>query len=265
MGRAGRVRRWLGVACVGLAGAPASALAGDVEAIRACMRANAPSKSSVQTVLTRVEDALGEASESRARIYWRRLPSGQKRLLVRMKSPEELAGAGVLVIGLGERVPGVYVYLPAVGEARRVIGTEDVGRIVGGAIPVEELRRIVELSDRAELRLVEETQLAGRRVWVVEARPTDAAPDERIVALVDQEYCLPLRLQVFEAGERLRARIEVDPGLVTRAAETWSPRRLVVEDLAARTRTTLTVESLEVDIPLAPSLFTVPALAEMTH
>jgi hypothetical protein len=234
----------------------------DLAAIRSCLEANAPRFSSVQRLVVQARDSLGRVSESRAKLYWRRLPDGHERLLVRMEAPEDLAGVALLVISRSAERPSVHLYLPELDETRRVFSSEEVRPVLGGDLPLEEIRRLVNLTDHTTLRLLDEFELEGNRVWVVEARPNALSSYERIVALVDQRYCLPLQLEFFGIEDRPLRRVRVDPEQVTRAAESWMPRRFVVEDLREGSELTVVTVSLEVDIPLAPSLLTVKALRQ---
>jgi hypothetical protein len=194
----------------------------ELGAIRACVESNAPRLSSVQKLVVQARDALGRVSESRAKLYWRRLPDGHQRLLVRMEAPDDLAGVALLVIGRSAERSSVHLYLPE----------------------------------------LDESDLGGRPVWVVEARPDAVSSYEPIVAFVDQRYCLPLLLEFFGMEDRPLRRMRVDPGQLVHAAQSWMPRQLVVEDLRDGSRLTVKVVSLEVDIPLAPSLLTVKALRQ---
>jgi hypothetical protein len=234
----------------------------ELEAVRSCLESNAPRLSSVQRLVVQARDSLGRVSESRAKLYWRRLPDGNERLLVRMEAPDDLAGVALLVTGRSSERPSVHLYLPELDQTRRVFCPEVVRPVLGGDVPIEEMRSLVNLTDRATLRLLDESDLEGRRVWVVEARPNAVSSYERIVALVDQRYCLPLRLDFFGIEDRPLRRMRVDPEHVTRAAQSWMPRRLVVEDLREGSQLTVEVVSLEVDIPLAPGLLTVKALRQ---
>jgi outer membrane lipoprotein-sorting protein len=234
----------------------------DLAAIRSCVESNAPRLSSVQQLVVQARDSLGRISESRAKLYWRRLSDGHQRLLVRMEAPDDLAGVALLVIGQSTERPSVYLYLPELDETRRVYSSEEVQPVLGGELPLEEMQRLVNLTDHTTLRLLGESELEGRRVWVVEARPNTVSSYERIVALVDQRYCLPMRLEFFGIEERPLRRMRVDPEQVTRAAESWMPRRLVIEDLREGSQLTVETVSLEVDIPLAPGLLTVKALRQ---
>jgi hypothetical protein len=241
---------------------PLSPARAELGAVRSCLQSNAPRLSSVQRLVVEARDSLGRVSESRAKLYWRRLLDGEQRLLVRMEAPDDLAGVALLVIARSAERPSVHLYLPELGETRRVYSPEEVRPVLGGDVPIEEMRRLVDLTDHTTLRLLDESELDGHPVWVVEARPNAVSNYQRIVALVDQRYCLPLQLEFFGDEEQPLRRMQVDPEQLTRAAESWMPQRLVVEDLRGGSQLTVKIVSLEVDVPLAPSLLTVKALRQ---
>jgi hypothetical protein len=228
------------------------------------LEANAPRTSSVQTVVIRVEDAGGLVSETRAKVYWRQFRDGHRRILVRMQAPEELAHAGVLVIAPPEGSPEVHLYLPEIGRPRRIYSADQLRGVLGqSGIQLEELERVLDLARRPGLRLIaESSELAGRRVWVVEARgeADGSSPPERLLGFVDQEYCLPLRVEFYGENGQPRKLLRADPARVTREAESWVPRWLVVEDLVEGSQSSFRIDSIEVDIPIAPGLLTVKAL-----
>jgi hypothetical protein len=122
---------------------------------------------------------------------------------------------------------------------------------------------VLDLVRRPGLRLVaESSELAGRRVWVVEARSdgNGSSPPERLLGFVDHEYCLPLRVEFYGQNGEPHKLLRADPARVTREAESWVPRLLVIEDLVEGSQSTFRVDSIEVDIPIAPGLLTVKAL-----
>jgi hypothetical protein len=244
--------------------AGSSPSAADVEAMRSCLESNAPRASSVQTLVMRVQDAEGLVSETRAKVYWRRFQDGHRRILVRMEAPEELAHAGVLVIAPPKGNPEVHLYLPEIGRPRRIYSPDQLQGILGqSGIQLEEVERVLDLARRPGLRLLaESSELAGRRVWVVEARSegNESSPPERLVGFVDHEYCLPLRVEFYGQNGQPRKLLRADPARVTREAESWVPRLLVVEDLVEGSQSTFRVDSIEVDVPIAPGLLTVKAL-----
>jgi hypothetical protein len=250
-----------GLAVLLTGSSPSSA---DLEAMRSCLESNAPHTSLVQTLVMRVEDAGGLVSETRAKVYWRRFEDGHRRILVRMQAPEELAHAGVLVIAPPEGNPEVHLYLPELGRPRRIYSPDQLQGILGqSGIQLEEIERVLDLARRPGLRLIaKSSELAGRRVWVVEARSegNGSSPPERLLGFIDHEYCLPLRVEFYGQNGQPRKLLHADPARVTREADSWVPRLLVVEDLVEGSQSTFRVDSIEVDIPIAPGLLTVKAL-----
>jgi hypothetical protein len=237
--------------------------AADVEEMRSCLESNLPRVSSVQTLVMRVQDAEGLVFETRAKVYWRRFEDGHRRILVRMEAPEELAHAGVLVIAPPEGKPEVHLYLPEIGRPRRIYSPDQLQGLLGqSGIQLEEIERVLDLVRRPGLRLPESSELAGRQVWVVEARSdgNGSSPPERLLGFVDHEYCLPLRVEFHGQNGQPSKLLHADPARVTREAESWVPRLLVVEDLVEGSQSTFRIDSIEVDIPIAPGLLTVKAL-----
>ena len=80
--------------------------ADDVARVRDCYAANSPRKSSVLGVRLSVQDAVGAETVSRFKLYWRRLRTGERRVMIRFSEPEFLAGAGLLVEGVRRTRPG---------------------------------------------------------------------------------------------------------------------------------------------------------------
>lgn len=236
----------------------------EVDTVRACVEQNAPRISSVQSLALTVRDREGDRSESRMKLYWRRLPGGERRVLLRLLAPADLLGAAVLVESLRRRRPVVHLYLPELGRPQRVKSRAQFESFLGRAdLGIEEVRQLLDPIGREDLRILDgAAEAAGRAVWALEAREPDGdARYPRIVTFIDREYCVPLRTEFYDHEDRVRKLLRVDPARVERAARSWVPRHLVFVDLESGTETVLRIEEVEIDVPLAPSLLSVKALA----
>jgi hypothetical protein len=144
-----------------------------------------------------------------------------------------------------------------------VYSEEQVAAFLGPSdVGPAELRWVMELAGEGELRLLPEpSSHAGRGVWAVEGRRegVGAAAYARTVALVDREWCLPLEV-AFHGEEGPRKRLRVAPADVRREGAHWVPRAIELEDVEAGSRSRLTVDSIELDVSLAPGLLTVRGL-----
>ena len=95
------------------------------------------------------------------------------------------------------------------------------------------------------------SMLACQAGQIVTARIACSSVSPLRPGLVDQETCVPLRMEFFGNGDGPRRILEADFSKVTKEATGWVPRELTMNDIVDGTRTTLSVESLEVnaDIP----------------
>jgi hypothetical protein len=265
-------RAWLPVATLIalLAAGAASGAALDAEErlrVKACYAANSPRKSSVLGVRLSVRDSVGAETVSRFKLYWRRLRTGERRVMIRFSEPDFLSGAGLLVEGVRQTRPRVHLYLPELGAPRRVTSRDQVESFLGRAdLGLDEIGQILDPLGGDSLRMLNGAgTLDERAVWVVEARPVEDDPSRysRTVTFVDRTLCVPLRAEFYD-GEGQRTRLlQVDPTLVTREADSWIARELIFHEGEDENgaSTTLRIDEVEVDIPLAPSLLTVPALS----
>ncbi len=257
------------VASAALGGAPSASVVAALEVadVRACVEANTPRRSSVMDIRLEFRDAVGETNDSRFKIYWRRLPTGERRVLIRFIQPEDLAGAAVLVEGAREARPRVHLYLPGIGRAQRVTSREQLEGFLGRAdLGIEEIGLLLDPVGREDLALVDTGRPADERpYWVLEARDAvepdaDGSRYARTRTFVDRELCIPLRAVFYDADDREAKIFQVDRSRVTREAEAWIPRQMTFLDPTERSTTTLVIDEAEIDVPLAPSLLTVPAM-----
>jgi outer membrane lipoprotein-sorting protein len=247
-----------------LLGLPCTALAEtDVEAVEQCVSRNLPEESSVVDFSVRVRDREGGFTDSGAQLLWRRPGEGLSRMVLRITEPEKTRGTAVLVVEREDEDPDLYVYLPELSKVKRVRKSRLEGSLFGTDFSYEDFERVQGLAQRTELRLLEDFELGDRKVWVLEARPDPDAKSEysRVLTYVDQEYCLPLRMEFVDRPQRLRKVLDSDPALVRREEDRFVPAEFVMRDLRDGTETRLTVRSLAIDPGLAEEQFTRQALS----
>jgi hypothetical protein len=66
------------------------------------------------------------------------------------------------------------------------------------------------------------------------------------VSYVDQEKCVPLKIELYEPPGRVRKLLIMDASQVERSGESWVPRELLMRDLRDETQTLLRLLSVEV-------------------
>jgi hypothetical protein len=230
----------------------------DADEILACVQRNFPEETSVQMMEFRSTDRLGDGRTLRAKVWWKRHEDGLSRVMLRLRKPPDLRGAGLLLIEKKPRTD-MFVYLPDLEKVRRVTTRMLSGSLFGSDFTYEDFQRLqgMELEGRSE-RLADAT-LDEVPVHVVAHHP---APDagsgyERVVTYVARDTCLPLKSEMWERGERLRKVLTADRESVFQADGVRISRKLLMEDLRDKTSTHLIVTEIEVGTEIHKKIFSV--------
>jgi hypothetical protein len=249
-------RRWLSIAMLVLVSTPAWAVDTPHDVL-ACMARNEPQRSIVQTITLRSIDRVGSESLSKATLYWRK--QGERSdLLMSFFDPPDMNGAALLIEESGPGKPStMHLYVPALGRARRVSAKGSTGAVLGTNFSFEDFEHLYGIARYGEIQTGGEQEIEGRAVHVIEGQPPPESGSayERVVIAVDAETCVPLRMELFEAGDRLRKRMEIDPAKVRLEGSMRLPGSVLMSDLRAETSSELIVEALEVDAEIPSQTF----------
>ena len=247
------------VASSALAGAGAGETS--VSEIEACVARNLPNRSGTLSFAVRAWDRSGGPVDSRAELLWLRHPNGLSNVLLRLSEPEDTRGTSVLVVQNLERDPDLYVYLPELSKVKRVRKRRLRGPLFGTDFSYEDFERVQGIARKTKVERLADQRLEERPVWVLEVRPSsDDSSYERIVTLVDQTYCLPLRMEFYAAGGKLRKVLTSDPAKVQKEGDHYVPYSFVMRDVRDETRTVVTIERARIDPGLDEEIFTASAL-----
>jgi hypothetical protein len=232
-----------------------------VDEVEACVRGNVPDSAIVQTIVLRSKDRLGAVTQSRATVYRRPFEEHRSRVLLRFREPPDMRGAGVLIIET-EDDPEMFLYMPELRRVRRITKHTVSGSLFGTDFTYEEFERLQGIVNDADRVRLPDAVASDRSVYVVEARPggEKRSAHERVVSYVDQDRCVPVKVEFFEKGDRLRKRLTADPAAITREGETFVPRRYLMEDVRDGTETELIVEEIEVGARIPKSKLSLTAL-----
>lgn len=241
--------------CVALMAASDSATQGVAE-VESCVNRNFPKKTSVQTVQFRSVDRTGNKRSIDAKLYWKRFPDGLSGTLIEIEAPPDVRGSAYLI---REREHGedTFVYLPEQRRVRRISSKALSGSLFGTDFTYEDFRNLQKLAGKLDAKRLADAQVGQRAVFVLEAvlPPEGGSAYERVVFSVDQGTCVPLKIESYEPGDRLRKVLTADPEAVSRESNVWVARSLTLQDLRDQTRTRLVVEKVEIDVDLSDRLF----------
>lgn len=227
------------------------------EEIAECVRGNLPHRSSVQTIWFRSTDRVGSTTASQSVIHWQRFDDGLSRVMLRFHRPLDLKGAGILLLEKKDRRPDTLLYLPALQKVRRVTTGFVSTSMFGTDFSYEDFERLMGMSRDTTVERLDDASVSGRPVYVLAGTPDDVSGSayERVVSYVDQERCVPLRVESFEPGGGLRKVLEVDPSTVEHHGAFWVPRTQTLRDLRDGTATELELEEIELDVKIHRKMF----------
>ncbi len=155
-----------------------------------------------------------------------------------MLGPAELAGSRVLLIERVNEKPQAWAYLPEIAQVKR-LGSRHLRKpLFGTTITYADLERAGLLAEEGEVHSWVEGQLSGRPVWQIEAH----AGHERITSWLDQERCVPLRIEVTDRKGRLARLVELSVDAFDPTAAAYVPREFLVRDVIDGSQTRVTVE-----------------------
>lgn len=119
----------------------------------------------------------GASATTRVRKGWmaNQLRSGSENALryFRFAEPADLAGTALLIHENNPEQDDLWLYLPAVGRARRIVSSSLKNSFIGSEFAFADL--VTQQAERFEHRFVDDAEpLAECACWVVDSRPKDA-------------------------------------------------------------------------------------------
>ena len=201
-------------------------------------------------------DARGRISDKRW--TFERLGShGRSRVVLRFTSPPEVKGVALLVVNHPDRASDQWMWTPAIERDRRIALQDRSTRFFGTDFSFEDLEeRDVDQYDYAMLG---EEAVGGVACWKIQSVPVKGRSSQytRSIVWVRKDTYTLARLESYIRDEAVR---RLDYSDVASVQGIWTARRLEMADLRRGSRTVLTLQALEYNLPLPESAFTLQAL-----
>lgn len=220
-----------------------AALAEDGPSVLA--RVDAVSDQGQDTTITMdvtVHDGRGGEANRVLRVWQK----GSQQRLVKFLEPARLAGVGLLV----PDPDTLYLYLPAYGRTRRVVGSGRGDAFMGTDFSMDDLARITFSDEYTATLQVEDAEHWQLRLEPI--KPADHAHDH-VIMWVRRSDDLFDRVD-FVKGEEVTRRVQLSD--VHADGSRPVAHRIVVEDLKSGRSTVAVVREIQFDTGLEDDLFT---------
>ena len=206
--------------------------------------------------LLQVFDAKGKVSDK----GWRfeRLGShGRSKAVLRFTAPAEVKGVALLVVNHPERASDQWMWTPAVERDRRIALQDRSTRFFGTDFSFEDLEeRDV---NQYEYTLDGDETVDGAACWKIQSTPRESKSSQytRSIVWVRKDNYAFARIENYVKDQAVRrlnySRIQNVQGI-------WTARQLEMTDLRRGSRTRLTLDKLEYNVPLKDEDFTLQAI-----
>jgi len=216
----------------------------------------AESKSQRYEGLLQVLDNKGKVADKRW-LFMRLGSHGRSKAVLRFVAPAEVKGVALLIVNHPDRASDQWMWTPALQRERRIALQDRSTRFFGTDFSFEDLEeRDV---DQYNYRLAGEETIDGAACWRVESTPSQKKISQYTKADVwirKDNYAIA-QVESYVKADLVR-RLKYSDFLQVQGI--WTARRLEMVDLRRRSRTVLTLEKLEYNVPLKDEAFTLQAL-----
>jgi hypothetical protein len=230
--------------------------ADDARTIVAEAQRRTDAKSQRYEGVLQVFDAKGRITDKRW-IFERLGSHGQSRAVLRFIAPPEVKGVALLVVNHPDRASDQWMWTPAIERDRRIALQDRSTRFFGTDFSFEDLEeRDVNQYDYAT---VGEDTIDGAPSWKIQSTPkqTRSSQYTRSIVWIRKDSYALARVENYVKDKLVRRLNYSD---IQNIQGIWTARQLEMFDLTRGSRTRLTLEKLQYNLPLHEQDFTLQAI-----
>lgn len=198
---------------------------------------------------------------------WSKAEPGKARYaLIRFESPSSIAGTALLSVLRGPGKEDHHLYLPSLGQTRRIAATDKREAFVQSDFSVEDLTVSLNPDARTYAVTGEVDCGEGRRCWLVEDRPRDEKAARmsgygHVVLHVDQELYLVHRVDFFDQKGALLKVLRA--GGLQKVGDVSRFNSVAIANVQTGSQTTMTVIRRESGAGIDDSVFSPASLGSL--
>jgi outer membrane lipoprotein-sorting protein len=206
--------------------------------------------------LLQVFEAKGRVSDKRWTLE--RLGShGNSRAILKFTAPPEVKGVALLIVNHPDRASDQWMWTPAIERDRRIALQDRSTRFFGTDFSFEDLEeRDV---NQYDYQLLGEDTVDGAACWKIQSVPKERKSSQytRSVVWVRKDNYSFARIESYVKDAVVR---RLDYSDIQNVQGIWTARRLEMTDLRRDSRTRLTLDKLQYNVPMNEEDFTLQAL-----
>jgi hypothetical protein len=236
--------------------APAAGRAQDARQIVDEAQKRTDVKSERYEGLLQVFDAKGKISDKRW-VFERIGSHGQSKSILRFTAPAEVKGVALLVVNHPDRASDQWMWTPAIERDRRIALQDRSTRFFGTDFSFEDLEeRDV---NQYDYELLGDDTVDGAACWKIQSTPKESKSSQytRSIVWIRRDNYAFARIENYIKGDVVRRLAYRD---IEKVQGIWTAKQLEMADLRRGSRTRLTLDKLEYNVPMREEDFTLQAL-----
>jgi outer membrane lipoprotein-sorting protein len=201
-------------------------------------------------------EASGKTSEKRW-MYSRLGSHGRSKVVIRFTEPAEVRGVALLIVNHPDRASDQWMWTPALERDRRIALQDRSTRFFGTDFSFEDLEeRDV---NQYEYTLLGEETVDGAPCWKIQSMPRESKGSQytRSVVWIRKETYAFARIESYIKDQAVR---RLNYSGLENVQGIWTAKQLEMTDLRRGSRTRLTLDKLEYNVPLEEEDFTLQAI-----
>ena len=182
---------------------------------------------------------------------------GQSRVVLRFTVPAEVKGVALLVVNHPDRASDQWMWTPAIERDRRIALQDRSTRFFGTDFSFEDLEE--RDANQSEYVLAGEEAVDGAACWKIQSTPRESKSSQytRSIVWIRRDTYAFARVENYVKDLAVR---RLNYSSFQNVQGIWTARLLEMSDLKRGTRTRLTLEKLEYNVPLKDEDFTLQAI-----
>jgi outer membrane lipoprotein-sorting protein len=178
-------------------------------------------------------------------------------MVLRFIQPAEVKGVALLVVNHPDRASDQWMWTPAIERDRRIALQDRSTRFFGTDFSFEDLEeRDV---DQYEYSLLGDEAVDGAAAWKIQSVPKQGKSSQysRSIVWIRKDNYAFARIENFAKDLLVRRLVYSD---IQNVQGIWTARQLEMTDLRRKSRTRLTLDKLQYNVPMKEDDFTLQAL-----
>jgi hypothetical protein len=203
-----------------------------------------------------VMDSKSKVSEKRWQ-YDRIGSHGQSKSVLRFIAPADVKGVALLVVNHTDRSSDQWMWTPSIARERRIALQDRSTRFFGTDFSFEDLEE--RDTNQFDYRLIGDDTIDGASCWKIESRPRETKASQYTHSLVwiRKDNYVIAQIENYKKTELIRRAHYSD---IRKTQDLWTARVIEMYDVQRNSRTVLTIDKLQYNLPMKDDDFTLQAL-----